>query len=521
MPILVKLPDGSQASFPDGTPTETMKLAIQKRFPPQQTAPAAPEAPTQLQGMTTDNLLTQGLSGFNEGVGNILGFPVDLATMGLNAGISGINAMGGSLPQITNPVLGSDFLKSTILAPTIAPESDGMGQQAVRRIGQELGAMAIPGMGPIARSAAPLRALGAEFGAALGSGTGAAVAEQAFPGNPVAEFVGQMAGGLTPGAVARAARRPEAPPTVDALRAEKNAAYDETKNLGVAYNPQSYDNLLVNIVKSARDDRISPDRHAAAYSFIRDMAANRGKPLSLTELDQLRQTVRRDLITPSYGNPERAADAHFGEIILDEIDDFIANAKPADLVSGNARDAANAIMKARSANSRYRKADLLEEALVKAKRRTESTGSGGNINNAIRQNVRGILDNPKKRKAFTKDELAAMEDLVKQGKMENFLRLVGKLSPSGNGLMAALGLGGAMVNPSIGVLSLAGLGAKAAADRGTLNKAMQLQSRIARGAPAAAKPLTQSQIEARRALLLAQGANQNTPLEITVRGGAR
>jgi hypothetical protein len=43
MPILVNLPDGSQASFPDGTPPETMKAAIQKRFPPN--SPPAGAAP--------------------------------------------------------------------------------------------------------------------------------------------------------------------------------------------------------------------------------------------------------------------------------------------------------------------------------------------------------------------------------------------------------------------------------------------------------------------------------------------
>src|SRR5690348_16832853 len=34
MPVIVALPDGLKASFPDGTPPEAMKAAIQKRFPP-------------------------------------------------------------------------------------------------------------------------------------------------------------------------------------------------------------------------------------------------------------------------------------------------------------------------------------------------------------------------------------------------------------------------------------------------------------------------------------------------------
>lgn len=39
MPILVNLPDGSQASFPDGTTPEVMTAAIRKKFPPQNAGP--------------------------------------------------------------------------------------------------------------------------------------------------------------------------------------------------------------------------------------------------------------------------------------------------------------------------------------------------------------------------------------------------------------------------------------------------------------------------------------------------
>lgn len=504
----VRMPDGVVVAFPDDMPPEQIKALIASKFP--DAVPPQPRA--------TDNHLSQGLSGFNEGLGNILGFPVDATTMAMNAGISGINAMGGSLPQINNPVGGSDFLKSTLLAPTIAPESQDTGQQMVRRVGQEFGAMAIPGLGPLVRSSMPLRTAAAEFGATLGSGTGAAIAEQAFPGNPWAEFTGQAVGGFLPGGIARTVRSPPRPVSVDDLRTQKTAAYKATDNLGVAYNPQSYDDLLVNIVTKARADRISPSRHERAYSFIRDMTGDRGRALSLTELDQLRQTVYRDLIKPSYRNPDMEADAHFGQIIVDEIDDLIGRANPANLVSGNADDAARAMTAAREANKRYRRTETIEEAITKAVRRTESTGSGGNINNALRQNIRQILDNPKKRRNFTQDEVAAMEQLVRQGATENFLRLVGKLSPSGNGLMAALGIGGTMMNPALGLAPIFGMAAKGLSDRRTMNLATELQNRVSRGAPSSRPQPTPEQLQSRMALLLAQGANQNKPIEITIRG---
>ena len=459
-------------------------------------SPKAEHAPNAAPQPGPLDFISQGMSGVNEGIANILGVPVDLTSAGINLLTTGVNNLTGTqIPQITNPALGSGTFKQ-LLSPTIKPESDNPWLQGTRRIGQEVGAMAIPGMGAMTKAAKPAQLALKELTAAVGSGTGAAIAQQVAPGNPWAEMAGQFAGGMTPGGLARLGRKAPKPPTIDDLYAQKNAAYKAVDEAGVSYAPTAYDDMLIKTIRDVKGQNISPTRHAAAYSFLQDMAARRGKPMTLTELDQLRQEVRRDLITPSYGNPEKAADAHFGNIILDNIDEMIATNK-----SGS-----KAIEAARAAHSTLRKSELLDEALIKAKRRAESTGSGGNINNAIRQNIRAILDNPRRAKAFTATERALMENLVKQGKMEDLLRLVGKLSPSGNGLMAALGIAGALYNPALGAASLAGLGAKTLADRGTLGKAANLQNVVARGTVVPPPPWLPSPGKA--ALLAAQGANQ-------------
>ena len=51
--------------------------------------------------------------GFNEGLADVAGFPVDATTWALNKGIKGANAVtGGNIPEITNPVGGSESIKS-------------------------------------------------------------------------------------------------------------------------------------------------------------------------------------------------------------------------------------------------------------------------------------------------------------------------------------------------------------------------------------------------------------------------
>lgn len=454
------------------------------------------------------DFLTQGMSGLNEGIAMSLGAPVDLATLGINAATTGVNALTGSkIPQIINPMGGSQRIREGLLAPTIKAESDDPLLKGTRRVMQELGAWSVPGGGVAAKTAKPLKRLVEELPSVVTSGGGAAVAQQIAPDNGVAEVIGQLAGAMTPGGVARTVSRGPKAPNLDELRVARDKAYEGVKKLGASYAPKAYDDMLVGLVNDVKADNISPTRHERAYSFINDMIGRRGKPMTLTELDQLRQEVRRDLIVPSWSNPAAAADAHFGEKVLDAIDDMIATDTSASVTMKTAREA----------HARLRKSELIAEAIEKAARRADSTGSGGNINNAIRQNIRAILDSPKKRKSFSKSELEAMETLIKQGKMENLLRLIGKLSPSGNGLMAALGIGGSMMNPMIGAASLAGLGAKTAADNITRGAATRLQRQVAKvPAPPRSLPLPSP------ALVYAQGANQiQGPLEITVRGGAR
>jgi hypothetical protein len=66
---------------------------------------------------------TQYGSGFNEGLANFSGMPVDGMTWILNKGIDGLNALAGTdLSQIKDPFGGSDSIKSGLTsAGTIAP----------------------------------------------------------------------------------------------------------------------------------------------------------------------------------------------------------------------------------------------------------------------------------------------------------------------------------------------------------------------------------------------------------------
>lgn len=164
-----------------------------------------------------DGLPVQATSGFNEGLAQVLGLPVDIVN-------SALGAVG--VPTSDRPFLGSEQLLDVAgEVGLISPPSEDPTGKAVRRVAQEVGASAIPAAGvagaaargartsvPIVREALEAAAkrpgtfAATEAGLATTSGAGAAVANEVAPGSTAAEVTGQVAGSFTPAAAAGVAR---------------------------------------------------------------------------------------------------------------------------------------------------------------------------------------------------------------------------------------------------------------------------------------------------------------------------
>lgn len=165
-------------------------------------------------------IATRAAQGFNVGLAKGLGAPVDL----VNAALSFVG-LGSE-----QPVGGSAFLQRGLAGAGAAPEPgterEELGQ--VGRITEEVGATVIPGgvVGGAARAGRtggqilkpvfdffkqrPGTFAATEVAGATTAGIGAALANQAFPGNDLADMAGQLAGGLVTPQALIAERGPQA-----------------------------------------------------------------------------------------------------------------------------------------------------------------------------------------------------------------------------------------------------------------------------------------------------------------------
>lgn len=268
-------------------------------------------------------------------------------------------------------------------------------------------------------------------------------------------------------------------PTIDDLRSSANAAYDTAENAGVIFAPQGVSRLGNDIRVELANFGFHPKLQPRIATVLDELERVQQGNVTLKGIDTLRK------ITDSARSSMDPSEKALGNMIIQKIDDFIANAGPGEVLTGNSQAASQAIKEARNMWGRMRRAEQVSEAVGKADLRAASTGSGGNADNATRQNIRRLLE---KGRGFTADEKAAMEAIVRGTPGQNALRLAGKLSPQGNGLMAALGIGGAMVNPALGAASLGGMAAKNVADGLTQSNVKALQDIILAGSKSAATP---------------------------------
>lgn len=319
----------------------------------------------------------------------------------------------------------------------------------------------------------------ARYGAALGASIGA---------------VSGAAAGRVQRMLSRRRLRSSAP-SLDDLRAAKNSAYEAADAMGARYSSQAYDGLVDQIQSHLASKRIHPMRHPRATSMVDDLASLRGSSPTLTEVDQLRQVVARDVASSAD-----TAEAYMGQQMIGVIDAFIDAADDAAMASGSAQGAAKSIGAAREANRALRKSEMIMKALNDAELKAAASGSGGNIQNAIKQQFSAILRSPEKSRGFSVDELAAMDDIVRGSPTENVARLLGKFAPGGNGLMAWLSLFGTATNPALVAAPVAGAIAKATAEGGTRAGVDVLRGVVAGAPPQARRALSRESAAIWRAL---------------------
>ncbi len=175
MPV-IKAPDGKVIQFPDSMSETEITSVLDKEYNQPSQA-----SPTQSFMEKLGRIPTSMAGGFNIGASNLAGMPVDIMNKILSLGKLNI-------PQ---PIGGSEWIKR-LIPQTAKPE--GFAETTAGAIGEQIpNAMTALITGGGASLIQQLMNAG-KF--AVGAGVGSGIARTVVPGNPWADLMGQLAGGV-------------------------------------------------------------------------------------------------------------------------------------------------------------------------------------------------------------------------------------------------------------------------------------------------------------------------------------
>jgi hypothetical protein len=136
--------------------------------------------------------------------------------------------------------------------------------------------------------------------------------------------------------------------------------------------------------------------------------------------------------------------------------------------SGDPQVALDHLLKGRELNQKVERLDLLDERLGNARRQAERNLYSGE-DSTIKQNVGGILANPKLRSMYTPDQIEQMEIVNSGTAGANLLRQAGRMAPGGGMSWPAATAGGS-IGYMIGGPPGAAVGATVPSALGILSK---------------------------------------------------
>ena len=271
----------------------------------------------------------------------------------------------------------------------------------------------------------------------------------------------------------------ESAPEVEAIQNAARGVYNEITDAGVMVKSSTVDSLLKSIEKEAKKNGLDPRLTDKTARAMRIMNESKGIDQPLTELDSLRKIASET--TKSLDGTEKA----IGNLMLNQIDEFMDNITPSQLVGGNQSKAeiGKKYKTARKLWGRAKRAEMIEEAIVRGSDQAAGAEAG------IRNEFNRLLRNKTSKKYLPEADQQLMRDVVQGDFKTNFTRAIGKLglsidrSPNvfqsivaGGGL--GYGLGG-----STGALlvPVAGTASKAIAQKLTRNKAKFARDMVAAG----------------------------------------
>lgn len=270
------------------------------------------------------------------------------------------------------------------------------------------------------------------------------------------------------------------PETEDFFDAATNN-YSNMRGYGVEIHPNAMGQVADNIKTELLAEGYRPRNVPKVFDAIEELRTPAGQNHEISDIDSVRKVLGKARLDPSERDAARRAIGH--------IDDYLSNlGKNQQDVVVNPHFADRVAQEAQAARGNYavaKRSEDIDEALEQAERQAARAGSGGNINNAIRQRLSALRNNKRKMAGWTDDEKAELDLVINGTKSANAARAAGKFAPHGIVSTVMSAGAGHVLMPGIGEIAIPAAGwiAKKVGDRLTQTAAERLQNVVKARSP--------------------------------------
>lgn len=277
---------------------------------------------------------------------------------------------------------------------------------------------------------------------------------------------------------------PAAPrPTTEQIRDASRAGYRSPEVAAVQIQPAAVERFANGVVADlnlrGQLDNVAPQTHNA-LDRLRNTGNVPGLPQGVATINEI-DSVRKNLVELGKDvlpNGRPTSEATAANHARQQIDRYLNNLQQPDLVAGNAQQATQTLRRAQADWASAAQAEDIGARLTRAERQAARSGSGSNIDNAVRQKVSAVLDVPSRSVGLRPEEIEQAERVVRGSPLANVLRKAGKFGfNDGLSLMLHAGAATATGGKSL-ALGAVGTMARKGAEAVTQHNATRLEHMI-------------------------------------------
>ena len=209
-------------------------------------------------------------------------------------------------------------------------------------------------------------------------------------------------------------------PSASDIKGQATQLYKQIDDAGVLIKSEPY-NQFVNEVKVDIGSKVREARNPKIADAIKELDEATGSAKTLQKMQDLRESIS------SLKMSSEPSDRMFAGKIVEKLDDFMEKLDTSKLVAPAQGDleAIKLVPQARNLWKQARKSEMLDEIYRKAEIKATDPYDDVEFATKLRAEFKNLAANKNKLRGFSAEEVKAIEDAAKGGKVENALRAFG------------------------------------------------------------------------------------------------